>query len=277
MPSLKRSETRRRTHGGADPAERLVREAIAFLFEIKGEEYRKKHPEFITPTADEFFSYARTVNDALESTRVKKGGVHRKLPIPKYSGGSNIIPFLEFIVPGPIDVANPCETILSILKIFLIAVMVYKFVVVFMRVQAENPGRNRATLMANVQSVLADPEYVDSFSDPVRWFCSKFLPVFNTLRDNIQVSIAQIVQYISGGAVYMLLIGRFQAQQELAAWVIGKAFASGLNYLHTDPLILKTLFYIPLFCQLAIMGFEGCGELCMKFIGEAKIGKFIKS
>lgn len=277
MSSLKRSETRRRTRGGADPAERLVREAIAFLFEIKGGEYRKKHPEFITPTVDEFFTYARSISDALESTRVKKGGVRRKLPIKKHTGGSDIVPFLETIMPGPIDVANPCESILRIFNIFLYAVMVYKLVVIYMREHINNPGLNRHTLLENVQQTLADPEYVDSFADPVRWFCSKVAPVLNNVRDKLQQSIAQFLEYVSNTILGFFLMERFAAHGELAAWAIGKAMASAMNLLYTSPFIMNMMFYIPILCAFAEMGFEGCGELCKKLVDDSKIKGLIKS
>jgi hypothetical protein len=277
MPSLKRSETRRRTRGGADPAERLVREAITFLFEIKGEEYSKKHPEFITPTVDEFFTYARSISDALETTRVKKGGYHRKLPIKKHSGGSNIVPFLEFIVPGPIDVSNPCESILRIFNIFLLCLMVYKFVMVFMRERMTRPGIKRDTLLANVQRTITDPEYTDSFADPVRWFCSKIAPALNSLRDDIQQSIGRLLEYISGTTLNLALMERFAGHGQLAAWTIGKEISTALNMFDTSPFILNMLLYIPLLCQLAKMGFEGCGGLCTRLLAESKISKMIIS
>lgn len=277
MPSLKRSETRRRTHGGVDPAERLVREAIAFLFEIKGKEYRRKHPGFITPSVDEFFTYARSISDALENTRAKKGGVRRKLPIKKHSGGSDIVPFLQYIVPGPIDVANPCESMLRIFNIFLYAVMVYKFVMAYMREHMNNLGLNRNAILENVQDIITSPEYADSFVDPVRWFCSKIVPVLNSMRDTIQQSVTQLLEYISGTVLNIVLLERLAEHGQLSAWAIGKGMSTALNLLYTSPFILNVLFCLPVLCTLSKMGFEGCGEMCAQLESQLKIFKQIKS
>lgn len=84
MPSVKKSETSVRKYGGRRDSLELIY-AIEFLFEIKGIEFRKRHPEFITPSAQEFLEYTKC-------EKYKK----------KDSDGINILfhKFIAFITPG---------------------------------------------------------------------------------------------------------------------------------------------------------------------------------
>jgi hypothetical protein len=278
MPSLKRSTTRKVVRGGSDPSERLVREAIAFLFEIKGEEYREKHPEFLTPSVDEFFSYARQVSDALEKTRIrKKGGVRRKLPMRKHGGGASLEPFLSFIIHEPVDVMNPCATILKLFNIFLYAVLVYKIVEIYAREHRANPRWDIASIVAKIQVVVSDPGFINSFSDPIRWFCAKVVPVLNTVRDSLQAGTASIVEYAASIIIPHVLVQRFAAHAETVAWAVGKAVASVLNLLYTSPFISNTLLYMPVLCAMAAAGFEECRGLCDALLEGLKIKRITSS
>jgi hypothetical protein len=265
MPSLKRSTTRKVVRGGSDPSERLVREAIAFLFEIKGEEYRKLHPEFITPSVEEFLSYARAVSDALEKTRVtKKGGFRRKLPVLKHRGGSDLRPFLDFVIPGPGQVPNPCEDIVKMLTIMMYAIMVYAFVSVFMRETSNNPGASTDVIIANLTTAFNDPDFNNSLADPVRYICARFLPVLNPIRDEVVASVGRIVEQFISTQLTPLFLGLSTFQ-----WVVAKAFGKGvstaLSTFFLTPLLLTAFVYIPIFCALGKIGYPGCDEICQKY------------
>ena len=71
MPSLKKSSSVPKKLGvkGEDT---ILKDAIDFLFQIKGIQYIQKHPDFVTPTAEEFFSHvANLTTDVSPMTPLK--------------------------------------------------------------------------------------------------------------------------------------------------------------------------------------------------------------
>lgn len=70
MPSLKQSVGQKCTYGGIN-GKQLFYDAINFLFAIKGKEFAKSNPSFLTPSVDEFISFSRYSEGVVRGT-VKK-------------------------------------------------------------------------------------------------------------------------------------------------------------------------------------------------------------
>lgn len=61
MPALKVSSTQRRIYSGLQ-GKQLLLDSINFLFAIKGKEFHKLNPSFLTPDASEFIAFSHIVN-----------------------------------------------------------------------------------------------------------------------------------------------------------------------------------------------------------------------
>jgi len=70
MPSLKQSTTQKCTYGGLQ-GKQLFYDAINFLFAIKGKEFAKSNPSFLTPSVDEFISFSRHSERVVHATAKK--------------------------------------------------------------------------------------------------------------------------------------------------------------------------------------------------------------
>lgn len=194
MPTVaKRSTTRRRLSdlkrragGAADGGERAMREAIGLLFAIYGSVLEKNHPGFITPSVDEFFTYIDTVGVEVREALapVKKTNKFRAIgsmmpPAVSVSrrsrskkrrvGGGMLKKMLELII-GPGNTL--CQKVFQIIAVTLLGIMVASLLTVLPTYLAAEG----ATLDTAIGAAIADPAYVNSFADPLRWTCSRLLP-----------------------------------------------------------------------------------------------------
>lgn len=175
MPSLKKSTTRRRRYGGSGEG-LILKNAINLLFQIKGTEYQVKHPDFIIPTADEFFGFVklvdtdftkhyRTTNTKRKITKFRQITPDKDIMlVSPHHGGSRLTDFLSFIlkrVIGPHD--TPCDRFVACITIVLYAVAVWAFLEQFMIVR---------TPPKTVTEILSSEAYVNSMTDLIRWFIS---------------------------------------------------------------------------------------------------------
>ena len=108
MPSLKKTPSLpRKLSGKGDAA--LLKDSIEFLFHIKGLQFQKKHPDFVTPCAEEFFTYL----DHLDPSAKKRACL-----------SNHFCAFIKFITPMDVDAHN-CATILASMAIVLYALTLY--------------------------------------------------------------------------------------------------------------------------------------------------------
>ena len=282
MPGLKRSVTRRVKYGGDRSAEMELREAIDFLFQLRGVEYQKLHPEFVIPTSEEFFTYARQANVLAEKTRVKPTGTsrnkfaskvkttNRKLPMTVLAhGGGNLDAFFRFILPFVVLGKTPCDTLFKCINILLYAIMVYKFTTLFITQQQLNPEFSVGQFIANIKTVSADRSYANSFADPIRWFCENVMPSLNDSRDTMMEIVGSLIprcmEFILGLVGSGEMVEGFRSS---AAGYVGTAITTGLNLFFVTPLTFDSLVALPLSCGLARLGFAGCGEKCVKLMAD---------
>ena len=78
MPALKCSQKTTHRYGGDWGDIQILKNALTFLFQLKGIECQTKHPKFIIPTADEFLEYSLAQNYELDKTRAHHRGRKRK-------------------------------------------------------------------------------------------------------------------------------------------------------------------------------------------------------
>jgi len=129
MPSLKKSSSIPRKLGvkGEDT---ILKDAIDFLFQIKGIQYIQKHPEFIVPSAEEFFSHVTTLTA-------------EHSPKKRTCLSNRFTSFLCFLTPMFHDV-HMCSSILSSLTIATYALTLYTTTSAFLREAPPSLQLNKA-------------------------------------------------------------------------------------------------------------------------------------
>ena len=170
MPTLKKASTHKRRYGGA--GEIFLKNAINLLFQIKGAEYRKKHPDFVIPIADEFFGFVKLVDADLtkhyRTTHTKCIKFRQITPdkdillVSPHDGGSRLTDFLSFILKRDI---NPHDTLkerfFACITIVLYAIVVFSIFEQYVK--------------HNVVDIVSSDTYKHVFADPLRWFLSHHL------------------------------------------------------------------------------------------------------
>lgn len=171
MPKLKKASTPKRRYGGA--GEFFLKNAINLLFQIKGAEYRKKHPDFVIPIADEFFGFVKLVDADLTKHYRTTHGICAKfrpitpdkdiLLVSPHDGGSRLTDFLSFILKKDIEPHDTLkERFLACITIVVYAVVLFSIFEQFVK-------------HAALDIVFSDT-YKHVFADSLRWFLSHHLP-----------------------------------------------------------------------------------------------------
>lgn len=277
MPGLKRSATRRVKYGGSRSAEMELRDAIDFFFQLCGADYRKLHPKFSVPASEEFFTYARAVNSALEKTNVKKirtgapKQTHRKLPVVKLCGRSDLDSFLRFTVQPQVFGSSACDSLLLCCDVLLHAVVVYKFTTLIVHVQALYPGSSWDVVVKHVKSIVHEREFAQSFTDPMNWFCEQVMPLLHPRRDQFTGLLSSVVARFSD--FVLDLLHHTESLASTSAPLVGNAVIHALRLFFTNPLTFDSLVALPLSCVLAYTGLRACTEKCRELM--TQLGKGI--
>jgi hypothetical protein len=110
MPSLKKSSSKKL---GGKSDDQILKDAIDFLFQIKGIQFTKTHPDFTTPSAEEFFAHVAALDPA-----------HTTAPKKRICLANHFHAFLEFLTPMDSD-THTCASILASMSIVLYALTLY--------------------------------------------------------------------------------------------------------------------------------------------------------
>jgi hypothetical protein len=290
MPGLKKSVTRRWRvkYGGDRSAEMELREAIAFLFALKGAEYKKLHPSFTVPTVDEFFEYARQSNNEIAAeiaaTKKTKKTITSLRPLNVSStrpqiavhggrrksmvGGTHLEAFFRFIAPLVAVGSSPCDKMMLCLNLVLYAILAYKFTTVFVAQAALHPAAEmtREQFFEIIQLTVNDRGYANSFADPVRWFIEHVYSTLNDQRDSIMAALGTIVTQFTFFLLQALTLGTIAGYQSTDFAIVGTAIMSLVNLFLVSPFTFDSLIAMPLTCALARAGFTSCAENCRKLI-----------
>jgi hypothetical protein len=170
MPSLKKSSpTRKRRHDGGGG--QMLINAINMLFQIKGKEYQKKHPEFLIPAAEEFFGYVRRIDaEFIKHHQVvaKRKNIKFRQITPNKDillvspSGAQLSDFISFILKKPQE-ESICDRFFACVLIVMYAVSLWLFLEQYMILR--NSGKT-----VSFAQILSSDTYKTSFADPVRWF-----------------------------------------------------------------------------------------------------------
>jgi len=155
MPSLKKSSSIPKKLGvkGDDT---ILKDAIDFLFQIKGIQYSQKHPDFIVPSAEEFFSHVTKLTE-------------EHSPKKRTCLSNRFTSFLCFLTPMFHD-AHMCSSILSCLTITIYALTLFTTTGTFLREAPPSAHLNKALEGINIAAT------VESIHNPLHQFILLYMP-----------------------------------------------------------------------------------------------------
>lgn len=271
MPSLKKATTRKRRYGGSSEG-LLLKNAIHLLFQIKGAEYQKEHPDFIIPTADEFFGFVKLVDADLTKHYRAMNVTHKQkfrqitsnkdiMLVSPQHGGSRITDFISFILKTVIGSHDtPCERFFACLTIVLYAVMVYTFLEQYLLLKS--PLKSTKDIASEI---LSSDAYKNSFADPIRWFCSHHLPAILRFKDWI---IGHSVEFLKH--FLFPVIPSHLSAISISAESVSSGLISAIDTILINPRIYNHLFKRPIACYLGAEGFISCRPICDELRGVAR-------
>ena len=140
MPSLKKSPSQSKKLGGKSD-DQILKDAIDFLFQIKGIQFTRKVPDFIPPCAEEFFAHVASLDPT-----------HVSSPKKRTCLANHFLAFLDFLTPMDSD-AHVCASILASMSIVLYALTLYTTTSAFLThpVPSLTLDKAIASLSTNVQ------------------------------------------------------------------------------------------------------------------------------
>jgi hypothetical protein len=150
MPSLKKSPSIPKKLGiKGDDA--VLKDAIDFLFQIKGIQFTRKHPDFVTPSAEEFFSHVAHLESAGSSPKKRSCLANR------------FQSFLCYLTPMFHD-THMCSSILSNLTITTYALTLYTITGAYLREGTPSLTLNKALETVDIESIAESThKYLEQF------------------------------------------------------------------------------------------------------------------
>lgn len=272
------TSARRLKYGGNSGKGELL-DAINFLFQIKGHEYKKKHKEnrdFLVPSAEEFLTYASKVNE--EFKKMKKHSPTRKdfafaikpvrtIAVTKHGVSQPIDDFLLFIAPWAHS-NHPSHHLLQCFTIVFYALLIYNYTKETLYLHAENPKASTADLFHTISHTCASPSH---FSEPFHWFIYNITPTF---IENSEQLFTILYTYVSEKIIPVASkqLSTFKFPSENISFSLGSALASIINTLMMIPQSLDYSVTLPVFCYLVRNGYEDCKSICNEALLRCKIG-----
>ena len=220
MPSLKQSPTTRLKYG-SNRGEAELREALAFLFLVKGAGRRT------IPSVDEFFAYCRIINEQLISKK------HSKKQ-------SSIRAFVAFLIPG-LKAKDSLDSLFQIISVVENALMLHAYIKRHVELAAEGFWPCAKTLhKAVIKSVIS--EY--NFHLPIFWFFRNIVTLFgNTVTE-------LVVQY--NKKILMELIAPTLLTNPL---VLASLTIHSIDVVTANVEAMRDDYYIPIANTLKKLGF----------------------
>jgi hypothetical protein len=174
--SLKPSIQPKRKYPG-NLGEHDLKQALELLFLIKGKSFKKKSPDFIVPTADEFFTFCKFVSEEifLKKTNAKK--LFRSLSSEKLNHLNNL-DFFEYIVK--IDSEDTYDRLNICLNVVYYALYLYFFTGAYMK--------------ASVTDTDISDSYKQFFICPLNWFCTHVMPSLEKNRKEVVIQCMNLLK-----------------------------------------------------------------------------------
>lgn len=259
------STARRLKYGGNHGKGELL-DAINFLFQIKGQDYIKKHSGFIIPSADEFLTYASKVND--EFKKMKKHSPVRKtfafacakpvrpMAVQKYTS-QTIDDFLYYVTPW-VHGNDPSNHLLQCFTIVLYALITYNFVKESLLIHAEYGKISSADTFQHASQAISS---ITLFSEPFHWFVHNTMPIF---IDNSEHAFSILYSYAHEKIVPLLSkqLSMYTFPAEGIALSLGTATTSVISTLMMIPQSIDYCITLPIFSSLVRHGYEDCKTVC---------------
>ena len=156
-----------------------LKQALNLLFLIKGKQYQKKSPEFIIPTAEEFYYFSRFVSEEVfQKSSAKK--LHRSLSSEKLEDRAHYLHFFEFLVQTKTSKVQ--DRLCLCLDIVFYALVIYFYTGIFMKFAMSDTIN---TQMNTDNAILA---YKQFFINPIQWYCTHTMPCLEkNKKDIVQV------------------------------------------------------------------------------------------
>jgi len=246
MPSLKKSTSVPKKLGvkGDDT---ILKDAIDFLFQIKGIQYSQKHPDFVTPSAAEFFSHV--INLTAECSPKKRNCLSNKFQS-----------FLCFLTPMFHDV-HMCSSILSSLTITIYALTLYHITGNYLREASPAATLDKALIIHNPNNI------VEAVHENLHYFilnCMPYVPkqaidkLIGVTDEFVKRTIIKLPNHVKSH------IPALNIQE------IGKDICHGLDMVYNyAPFFLQ--WKAPIAVLLTRCGMEPCRSMC------EEIANFVRS
>jgi hypothetical protein len=246
MPSLKKSSSIPKKLGvkGDDT---ILKDSIDFLFQIKGIQYIQKHPDFIVPSAEEFFSYVATLTT-------------EHSPKKRTCLSNRFTSFLCFLTPMFHDV-HMCSSILSCLTITIYALTLFTTTGAYLREAPPTAHLNKALEAINVATT------VESIHNPLHYFIISYMPYVP--KQAIEKLLGVTDEFVKRTLVKLPThvkshLPAFDIQE------IGKDICYGLDAVYNySPFFLQ--WKAPVAVLLTRCGVEPCRSMC------EEIANFVRS
>ena len=246
MPSLKKSSSIPRKLGvkGEDT---ILKDAIDFLFQIKGIQYIQKHPDFVVPSAEEFFSHVAALTT--------EGSPKKRTCL-----SNRFTSFLCYLTPMFHDV-HMCSSILSSLTITVEALTLFTTTSAYLREGPPTAHLNKALEGINVATI------VESIHNSLNQFILLYMPYVP--KQAIEKLLAVTDEFVKRSLIRL----PSQVKPHLPALdieEIGKDICHGLDTIYNySPFFLQ--WKAPIAVLLTRCGMEPCRSMC------EEIANFVKS
>ena len=142
-----------------------LKNAINLLFIIKGKTIKKKSPEFIIPTAEEFFYFCRSTSEDIYQKTVHKK-LHRPLSLERLDINTTLLDFLETI--HETQVHTVYDRLCICIYTVLYALCIYNYTRILFKLMVD-PRIKEKKRIIHSENFLID--YKSLFLYPMQFFC----------------------------------------------------------------------------------------------------------
>jgi len=274
MSALKKSDTRRCKHVG-NRGKRQLYDALQFFFLLHAKSYRKTHPEFLTPSVDEFLDFSRSVGIVLEKGHITPKRKHRRaVPMKSTSDYLELRNFLQFIIGPGLVGHSSCKTILKLNAVVLMALLVWMVVEEYLAIVAESTGEvsvvvagiARAGSPSLKESLLkiCDSTYIrNELRDPLRFYLDRTATILNNARDALLVHYVNYTRSVVLPRLLDLPKDLPVLGHDMSITVgesVISVFASDLLV----PTVADLTMFIPMSFIFGTVGIQSCKEICQE-------------
>jgi len=245
MPSLKKSSSipKKLSVKGDDT---ILKDAIDFLFQIKGIQYSQRHPDFIVPSAEEFFNHVLKLTE-------------ENSPKKRTCLSNRFTSFLCYLTPMFHD-NHMCSSILSCLTITTYALTLFSTTGAYLRESPCSLPLNKALESVNISGV------IESTHNPLQYFIVSYMPYVP--KQAIEKLLGVTDEFVK--RTVMRLPSHLKPHlPALNLEEIGKDICDGLDVVYNySPFFLQ--WKAPVAVLLTRCGMEPCRSMCEEIVDFVK-------